>query len=925
MKSTDSEIQPPKWANRLLHAFCASHLVEEIEGDLNELFEQRLRSDTLQKARFRYVVDVFSLIKPFAIKGNIKGVRNISRGTREIRNAQNPVPQAFSPRHFSPNPIFHPDMIQNYFKIAWRNLWKNRVFSTVNLLGLVIGITACLMILQYISFELSFDRFHTDVDRIYRVTNDRFQEGKLVQHGTITYPTVGPAMARDFDEVEAYTTVSNSGSIKLRSGNKIFKEEGLFADENFLSFFTFPLITGDLKTALKLPNTIVISETNAKRMFGAEPGNYADLIGKPIYIDLDTEPFQITGIIKDIPATSHLQFGALVSYESLVRTWGPWVKTSWDGSDMWHYLKLKPGSDAVSLEQKFPAFSKQYFKGNKVSGSDEKFYLQPLAKAHLFSDYEYEIGITGNGKAVWTMLIIAGFILIIAWINYINLSTARSIERAKEVGVRKVAGATSSQLIGQFLSESILLNLLALAIAAALTTTLQPFLNNLVGKPLSVSLLTGHGYGGQLMTISLITIFIAGILLSGFYPAFVLSSFKTISVLKGSFKRSASGVWVRKSLVVFQYTASIVLIIGTYIVFSQLQYMRKENLGFNMDQVLILPGPDLTSWDSTSIERINSFKTELARYPSVKSVATSGRLFGDRLSRSFNVKRVGSDALKGVTVSRMNIDFDFFKTYQIKLLAGRNFISTDSDSDGRKVKTAVINYAAAKILGFMNAESAVGQKFNLHNTEWEIVGVASDFHQQSLKHQMEPIIFQPYYQNGGYYSFKIDSKDLDKTIGKVHDTYKTFFPGNDFSYFFMDEQFNRQYKDDQTFGKITSFFSLLAVLIASMGIFGLSSYTISQRTKEIGVRKVLGATVSSIVGLLSFDFLKLVLIAIIIGSPVAWYAVNLWLKDFAYKIEIHWWIFVGAGILAIVIAFFTVSSQAVKAALMNPAKSLKSE
>ncbi|MHA4741194.1 ABC transporter permease [Dyadobacter sp. MSC1_007] len=890
---------PPKLANWLLHWFCAEHLVEELEGDLEELFVQRTIKYGLQAARRRYLWDVLSCAHPFALKKE--------------------------PGKYPKPPILQPAMIRNYFKIAIRNMWKNKGFTAVNITGLVAGITACLMILQYVSFELSFDRFHKDFDHIYRVTNDRFQQGKLIQHGTITYPLIGSTMAKDFQEIESYTTLSYTGNFKLQKHRKVFEENGAFADEHFLNFFTFPLLAGNASTALKAPNSIVLSETNAKRIFGALPKDYSTLIGQNILVDLDTQPYQITGIMKDFPANSHLQYGVIMSYETLVRTWGSWVKTSWDGSDMWHYVKLKAGSSAASLQQKLPAFSDRYFQGDKVSGSVEKFYLQPLSKAHLFSDFEYEIGNVNNGKAVLTMLIIAAFILIIAWINYINLSTARSLERAREVGVRKVAGATSGQLVWQFLAESVFLNLIALVLSLALAVLLQPALNKLVDKPLSLSILWGGGFGGPVMLIALSTVFLGGMFLSGFYPAFALSAFKAVSVLKGSFKRSTKGVWVRQSLVVFQYTASMVLIVGTFIVFRQLDFMRKENLGFNMDKVLVIRGPELTRWDSTSITRINAFKSELKQYPGIRAVSASGTLFGHRLSRTFNVKRVGSDQDKGVTFSRMDVDLDFFSTYRIKMLAGRDFITTDSDPDGRKVKNAIINHSAAKLLGLADVQAAIGQKFTLYGREWEIVGVVSDFHQQSLKHAIEPIIFRPYYYNGGFYSFKIATTDLEKTIGLIRQQYQSFFPGNDFSYFFMDEQFNQQYKDDQVFGKVISFFSLLAVLIASLGIFGLSSYTIAQKTKEIGVRKVLGASVTGIVTLLSRDFMKLVFIAIIIGCPVAWYGVHLWLNDFTYRISIEWWMFAIAGLMAISIALLTISSQAIRAALVNPAESLKGE
>jgi putative ABC transport system permease protein len=353
--------------------------------------------------------------------------------------------------------------------------------------------------------------------------------------------------------------------------------------------------------------------------------------------------------------------------------------------------------------------------------------------------------------------------------------------------------------------------------------------------------------------------------------------------------------------------------------------MREENLGFNMDRVLVVRGPELTRWDSTSIDKIKAFKTELERIPSVKVASNSANVFGNRLSRSFDIRRVGSNDTKGVTFSRMPVDLDFFDTYQIKMLAGRNFRPTDSDIAGEKINNAILNLSAAKLLGFKDAEQAAGQKFQLHGKEWNIVGVVSDFHQQSLKHAIEPIVFAPFYTLSGFFSIKINTADLGNSIDLVKEKYDGFFPGNNFNYFFMDEKFNEQYKDDRIFGQVSSFFSLLAVMIASLGIFGLSSYTIAQRTKEIGVRKVLGATVSSIVALLSQDFLKLVLISILIGSPIAWYAVSQWLNDFAYRIDIEWWMFVLAGLLAVIIAFATVSSQAIKAALMNPAKSLKSE
>lgn len=892
-------IQPPRWPARLLRLFCASHLVEELEGDLQELFAQRARMYGPALARRRYLRDVLSMARPFAFK-------------------------KVKPKYPQPT-VFQQEMIQNYFKITLRNMWKHRAFSVVNLTGLATGIAACLLILQYVSFELNFDRFHVDGDRIYRITNDRFQQGKLIQHGTITYPAVAPAMAKDFNEIENYTTIGNPGTFSIQKNRKIFEEKGAYVDERFLSVFTFPFLVGDPQTALKDPHTIVISESNAQRIFNATPGQYENLIGQSVVVDLDTAPFRITGIMKDFPEASHLEFGILMSYKTLEQTWGDWVNTSFESSDMWHYVKLKPGADTQSLVQKLPAFSNRYFHGDKVSGSVEQFFLQPLYRAHLFSDYEYEIGSVNNGKAVWTMLIIATFILLIAWINYINLATARSLERAREVGVRKVAGATSRQLTWQFLSESIVLNLIALLLGIVLAILLQPTLNRIIEKPLSFLMLLGRGFGGKSFALALGGVFVVGVLLSGLYPAFALSGFKAVQVLKGSFKQSPKGVWVRKSLVVFQYTASMVLIVGTLIVFKQLKFMREQNLGFNMNQVLVIRGPELTQWDSNSIERINSFKTELRRIPSVQMASASGSIFGNRLSRSFNIRRVGSNDPKGVTFNRMAVDADFFAAYKIPLLAGRAFRPTDSSPDAKKVTNAILNESAAKLLGFANAEAATGQQFDLYGKQWNIIGVVSDFHQQSLKHSIEPIVFAPFYTLAGFFSVKISVSDPQNSIAAIRKQYNTFFPGNKFNYFFMDQRFNEQYKGDRAFGQISSFFSILAVLIASLGIFGLSSYTIAQRTKEIGVRKVLGANVSGIVALLSKDFLKLVILAILIGMPIAIYCVNQWLSDFAYHIDIQWWMFLIAAGLSIAIAFASVSFQSIRAALMNPVKSLRSE
>ncbi|HEY4936858.1 MAG TPA: ABC transporter permease, partial [Puia sp.] len=471
-------------------------------------------------------------------------------------------------------------MIRNYFKIAWRNLVNNKADSTINIIGLSIGMAACLLILEFVSFELSYDRFNKNANTIYRVTNDRFQKGKLVQHGTITYSAVGPAMKADFPEIINNTRVEPMGALILSDNNKKYEVKNtIAADNEFLSIFSYPLLAGDSKTALKEPNNIILSETLARKIFSVRDNDFSALLGKTLQISRDSMPYKITGICKDVTENSHLQFELLASYITLYTQKDPYKEAEYDftDSDFWHYLQLKPGTDYKALQAKFDAFSKRHFQGDKISGSDEKFLLQPLLKAHLYSDYEYEIGKTGSSTAVWGMLIIATLIIIIAWVNYINLTTARSMNRAKEVGIRKVSGATRAQLIRQFLTESLLMNLISLGIALLLIFLVQNSFNQLVERNLSLSYLFSQTVTGFDIKIVVISCLLAGILVSGFYPAFVLSSFKPILVLKGKYSQSGKGVFLRKLLVTTQFAATVALIIGSFVVYKQIRFLNNQD------------------------------------------------------------------------------------------------------------------------------------------------------------------------------------------------------------------------------------------------------------------------------------------------------------------------------------------------------------
>ena len=818
-------------------------------------------------------------------------------------------------------------MFRNYFRAAWRNLMKNKVFSFINIIGLSIGMAACLLILQYVSFELSYDQFNAHAADIYRVSNDRYQEGKLVQHGTITYSGIGKAMQDDFPEVVNHARVEPWGKgIISYNAKKIGDQDILFVDNSFLAMFSYPFAAGNPQTALQEPRTAVFSEALAKKLFQINGNDFGSLLGRPVILGNDSIPYKLTAICKDVPENSHLQFDILLSYNTLYSSFG-WKAADYDfgDSDFWHYIKLKPGTDYKKLQAKFPAFSQKHFEGNKISGSDEKFYLQPLSKAHLYSDFEYEIGQTASATVVWGLLIIAGFIILIAWVNYINLSTARSIERAKEVGIRKVVGSLRKQLISQFMTESLLMNLFSLFLAFGLVFLLQSSFNRLLQSNLSISYLFAKGLSGYTILIGLLLTFAFGIFASGFYPAFVLSAFKPIQVLKGNYRGSGKGILLRKALVIGQFGITVALMIGSFVVYRQINFMNKTSLGFNMDQLVIIRPPVLTKWDSTFINKTNQFKEEVKKLALVKGAATSWSVPGGELGRSFNVRQADSGSTARNTVRHTGIDYDFLPLYEVKLISGRNFLPSDHNEDFTKLHNIIINQSASNLLGFSSPDAALGRRIVRGDMTWDIVGVVADYHQKSLRYPLEPIIFFPAYGTFSDISIKISPADVSKTLSAIKGIYDKFFPGNLFDYVFLDDRFNRQYKNEQLFGKVFGLFACFAIFIACLGLFGLSLFATMQRTKEIGVRKVLGASVSNILLLLSRDFLKLIMVANIIAFPVAWWIMHNWLQDFAYRTNLSWWIFLSAAIIALIIAIVTIGLQTIKASMANPVKSLRTE
>jgi putative ABC transport system permease protein len=815
-------------------------------------------------------------------------------------------------------------MLRSYLKIAYRNLLKHKAFSLINILGLAIGMAACLLIVQYASFELSYDDFHEKGDQIYRVVNDRYQNGELIQHGTITYSPVGTAMNEDFAEVIRNTEVALSGEMVIVYQNKkIVAENAIATDTSFLNLFSFSVHAGNTVTALQNVQSVVLTTSLARRLFDEQHEHWEEYIGKTVMLDDMPDPFVVTAVV-GVPKNSHLRFSLLIPIRAVI-DWTENEDSRWSWSDFYHYVQLAQDADQRAFEGKLADFSERHFKGNQVSGSVEKFYLQPLEEAHLYSDFEYEIGITGSGTVVWSLLMIAIAILAIAWINYINLATAKSLERAKEVGIRKVVGAKRGQLIGQYMTEALLINVLGVLIAITITQIAQPGFNHLLQQDLSLTYLLNAGGNARFIIALLGAMTIVGILASGFYPAFVLSSYRPIKVLNGKFSQNKSGSFLRKSLTVTQFAASVILMVGSLIVYRQTSFIQQQKLGVTIDQVVVIRSPDQAQWDSTYIDRMNSFKDAVEGEALISQAASSSRVPGQRMGRVFNVKSRYTEEDSRVATSSMGIDADFIKLYDIQLLTGRDFRRGDYHTEWDQLHTLLLNESAVDLLGFATNEEALGETVWTHDKPWEVVGVVADFHQQSLRYPIEPILFQPTYSTYNPISVKLSTQQLTATLKLLEEKYTAFFPNNPFNYYFLDERFQQQYQQDLLFERVFGLFTALALFVSCIGLFGLSSYTIFQRTKEIGVRKVLGASVGSVVTLLSKDFIKLILMASLLALPLAYFVMQRWLEGYAFRIDLQWWLFLLPVFMVVFIALLTVIFQTTRAALANPVDSLRNE
>jgi putative ABC transport system permease protein len=803
-------------------------------------------------------------------------------------------------------------MIHHFFQIAWRNLMKRKFYSFINIAGLAIGMACCVLITLYIQNELSYDQYHTKRDRIFRV----LQTFRSVQNGVnpgAPVPEdfwvwgcapVGPALHADFPEIEKVVQFMSPVSLLLQHGEKRFQQDNLlFMDSTAFDVFSWKMLFGNPHTALTTVNSIVLTRKVAQKFFGD-----ANPVGQSLRVD-NGENYLITGIMEDVPPNSQFTFNGLISMVTAKKQRSD-IFDMWGYVDFYTYLLLKENTGIQSLQAQSNAFVKRH-------NSEDKGYavsFEKMTDAYLHSAAIRQPGPTGSLLNVYLFSCIAVFIMLIACINFMNLSTARSLERAKEVGVRKVLGVRPSSLMWQFLFESVLMSIAAAIIAVILARPGISLIGTLSGKDLSYA----KFFTPQMSVYMSVFAVIVGII-AGIYPAWFLSGFKAIAVLKGKFNPTGEGISFRKALVVFQFTLSIALIAGTIIVYSQLKYLNRHDLGFQKDQMVILN----FEGDEKVQQNIETIKKAIADQPGVVSVTASRAVPGEFLPNAGTQIQVPDGQMGQQAPFIYEIDFDFIPVYHIPLVAGRNYSRsylTDSS------QSMVINEEAARLYGYTRPADAVGKKFDQWGRKGTIIGVVKDFNFRSLHQAVQPLTLRyGYPENLNRISVSIKGNNIQTTLARLRKTWDGMVPQRPFMYHFLDESFSAQYEADQHFGQLFTFFSCLAICIACLGLFGLSTFMAQQRVKEIGVRKVLGSSISGIVILLSKDFIKLILIAIVIAIPLCWWAMNQWLQGFAYRIEIGPIVFIEAGLVALSIALATMAWQSVKAAMSNPVSSLRNE
>ena len=879
--STDN-LRPPEWPARLLRAVLRKEYVEEIEGDMEEIFFAVAEERSEAAAKRAYYWETLRLLRPALL------------------------------RNFKSSPTYYNfGMYKNYLSVAWRNLLKKKGYSAINIFGLALGIACCMLILMYVSYERSFDNYHTKGDRIYRVIHGSRNDANATESYWVwNNAPIGRALHDDFPEIDKVVQFSGRADILLMNGEIAHQEEGVFfIDSTAFDVFSWKLLKGNPKTALAAPFSIVLTESTARKYFGDEDPLGKSLKGSESAGRSDAGEYLVTGVMEDVPPNSHFRFNALLSM-STFRKSRPDVFTAWGYADFYTYFLVNEQFDRAAFEAKIPDFLTRQ---RKDPESDYHIVIEPLSEMYLGTVAQRQPGETGSVANLYIFSVIGLFVLAIAIINFMNLSTARSMERSKEVGIRKSIGAQRGNLVFQFLGESFVIVAISMVVATGIVLLALPAMTNITGRLLEID----HFITLKNAALILAATFLIGTV-AGSYPSFVLSSFNPVAVLKGIKRSGMTGVTFRRALVVFQFSLSIALIAGTIVVSFQMNHILNKALGFDREHMLIL--------DYNYDERVNDkrevLKTEMEALPDVLSVAFSRSVPGSYFPNAYTEIITPEGELKGMAQPIFQVGIDFINHYSLKLVAGRSY-SRNHPSD--TIGGLVINEATARQYGYANPADIVGKKYKQWGREGEIIGVVKDFNYISLHRNIEPLTlpYEPYASR--YLSIKVRSQDMAGTIEGVRKIWTQLAPHRPFLYSFLDDSFDHQYQKDFKFRTLFTAFSSLAIFIACLGLLGLATFTAELRTKEIGIRKVLGASVNSIVALLSKDFIALILVAILIATPAAWYSMNRWLEGFAYRVEIHFWIFLLAGMAATVIAAMTISIQALKAANRNPVQSLRSE
>ena len=788
-------------------------------------------------------------------------------------------------------------MIKNYFKIAWRNLIKSKSFSILNIVGLSTGMACSILILLWVQNEVSYDQFHTDSERTYRfiVSSGDFKTA-------VSSAGMGPDLRDELSEIESVVRITKFKNVLFKVDDAVYEENRfMYVDSNFLSFFDFPLLRGRKNTALNDPNTIVLTESMAKKYFGEQ-----DALGKTIRLN-NSENWKVTGILKDLPPNSHFKFDFIAPISTIAKDDQNFVNKTWGNFNYYAYFKLNKNvssseTGVIDLEKKINAIADE-----RLDNDAFVFRLQPLEDIHLRSDFQLDVAGHGNSQYVNIFFIVALFILVVACINFMNLATARSAKRAKEVGLRKVIGAQRSQLIGQFLSESVLLSFISLILAIGLVFLALPYFNEISGKALGIDVSDGSFW------LSLLAIVVLTGLFSGSYPALYLSGFSPVKVLQGNLKTSGGNLFFRNSLVTVQFVISAVLIVGTGVVYNQLNFIKDKNLGFDKNNMIIVPFRGEMSGKQDALRASLEENPLLSKYTIFNDMPTN---LG---TGTIDITWEGKDENEGLVIPDLRIDANFIDLFDIEVLAGRGFSKAFSENN----ENFIINETLMGLMG-KNRNTIIGEKFKFNDVEGLIVGVVKDFHFKPLQYDIEPLVLREQ-KYGGYLAIRTTMGQTQLSITALESIHKELNPAFPFSYSFLDADLENMYDGEQQMGKIFNILAILAIFISCLGIYGLSAFMAEQRVKEIGIRKVLGATTLGLVNLLSKDFFKLVLLALVIAIPLSWYYLNEWLQAFAYHINLSWWMFLVAGLAVLLITLITVSYQSIRTALANPVESLRTE